>query len=168
MWEWHNHFYYIILLNTHTRWYLQWILNETGSLWVSPLSFTAVHAYRPDCSRVTRCSTRDFVEIITPHDTFCMTGMPCLYGDDDHGMDDVTNVEIHKSASSKERRSRIETRKGFNLIKFFEVSTTIAFVLFYNSLTHMLWYAMSILDVDTTMSTRSSASLFSWRVEGNK
>lgn len=60
-----------------SRLYLQWILNDTRELCVSPRSFAAEHAYIPEWLRPTRCRTSDLVDIMTPHETFCVTGKPC-------------------------------------------------------------------------------------------
>lgn len=55
---------------------LQCIRNETSELCVSPLSLAAAQAYIPEWYLPTRCSTNDLVDIITPHETFCVTDMP--------------------------------------------------------------------------------------------
>lgn len=62
--------------NNVMKLYLQWILNDTNELCVSPRSFAAEHAYIPEWFRPTLCSTNDLVDIITPHETFCVTGKP--------------------------------------------------------------------------------------------
>lgn len=40
------------------------------ALIVSPRSFAAEQAYKPACTRATRCKTKERVEIIMPQETF--------------------------------------------------------------------------------------------------